>query len=74
MIKGFGESNWYILFDKKISILPEETIPEYMKPLPLTSFNEIMDEFKKSALDGANMGNLDDVISKRVLYCLLEGC
>ncbi len=64
MIQGFGEGRWCILLGKKISIVPEETIPTQVTRLPLLSFNEMMEELKKRALDGGRMGNLDDVISR----------
>ena len=64
MIQGFGEGKWCILLGKKISIVPEESIPIQVTRLPLLNFNEMMEEFKKRALDGGRMGNLDDIISK----------
>ena len=64
MIQGFGEGKWCILLGKKISIVPEESIPTQVTRLPLLSFDEMMEEFKKRALDGGRMGNLDDVISR----------
>ncbi len=64
MIQGFGEGKWCILLGKKISVVPEESITTQVTRLPLLSFNEMMEEFKKRALDGGRMGNLDDVISR----------
>ena len=64
MVQGFEEGKWCILLGKKISIVPEESIPTQVTRLPLLSFNEMMEEFKKRALDGGRTGNLDDVISR----------
>jgi hypothetical protein len=64
MIQGFGEGKWCILLGKKISIVPEESIPTQVTRLPMLSFNEMMEEFKKRALDGGRTGKLDDVISR----------
>jgi len=64
MVQGFGESNWYVLLGKKISVLPEETIPPYGLWITLNSFYTVMAELKKRALVGSSLGSLDDIISE----------
>jgi len=64
MVQGYGESKWRVLLGKKISVVPEETISPQVTWITLASFYKTTEELKKRALAGANLGNLDDVISK----------
>ncbi len=64
MVQGFGESKWCVLLGKKISVVPEGTISPEVTWITLASFYKIMEELKKRALSGANLGSIDDVISK----------
>ncbi len=67
MVQGFGESKWLVLLGKRILVVPEETISSQLTGvtwLTLDSFYKTIEELKKRALSGENLGNLDDVISK----------
>ena len=66
-LQGFGESKWCVLFGKKISVVPEETISSQFIGatwVTLDSCYKTLEELKKRALDGEKLGNLGDVISK----------
>ena len=64
IVQGFGESKWCVLLGKKISVVPEEMIFPQVTWITLASFHKTMEELKKRALAGENLGNLDDFISK----------
>ena len=64
MVQGFGESKWYILLGKTISIVPEEKIPPQATWISLGSFYRELEELKDRALAGEELGSLDDLISK----------
>jgi len=64
MVQGLGESKWYILLGKTISIVPEEKIPPQATWISLDSLYRELEELKERALAGEKLGNLDDIISK----------
>jgi hypothetical protein len=63
MVQGLGESKWYVILGKKISVIPEETISPKVMVIAFDSFDKMTEELKKKALAGEKLGNLDDVIS-----------
>jgi len=64
MVQGLGESKWCVILEKKISVVPEETISPEITWITLDSFCKTMEELKNRALAGEKLGNLDDVIAK----------
>ncbi len=64
MVQGFGESKWCVLLGEKISVVPEEAVPQQAIWISLDNFYKTMEELKKRSLAGEKLGNLDDVISK----------
>jgi len=64
MVQGFGESKWCVLLGKKILVVPEEMVSPQVTWITLDNLYKTMEELKNRALSGANLGNIDDVISK----------
>jgi len=64
MVQGFGESKWCVLLGKKILVVLEEMVSPQVTCITLDNLYKTMEELKNRALSGANLGNIDDVISK----------
>ena len=64
VIQGVGESKWYVLLGKKISVVPEEMIFPQATGIAFDSFCRMLEELKRRALAGEKLGNLDDIVSQ----------
>ena len=47
VVQGFGESKWFVLLGKRISVVPEETISPQVTGITLASFCRGLEELKK---------------------------
>ena len=66
MVKRLGESNWSLIFGKRISVVPEDLIPDGARWIPLRVFYEKMGKLYKKALAKNRLISLDDIIRELI--------
>jgi len=66
MVKRLGESNWCLIFGKRISVVPEDMIPDGARWIPLRGFYEKMGKLYEEALAKNRLSSLDDIIRELI--------
>ena len=66
MVKRLGESNWSLIFGKRISVVPEDMIPDGARWIPLRGFYEKMGNLYEKAPARNHLNSLDDIIRELI--------
>ena len=63
-LEGFGESKWAVSLEKEMVIAPQDSIPSKGTWVTLESLKGVIKDLKEKALQGEQLGTLDDVINR----------
>jgi hypothetical protein len=64
VLQGFGETRWAVSLQKELVIVPYNAIPEKGTWVTLESLIEAIHDLKTEALQGKQLGTLDNIIQR----------
>jgi hypothetical protein len=64
LVRGLGETRWYVSLANKIVVAPEDRIRPRVNWVTWGSITAALEKLKREALSGESLGNFDSVLMK----------